>query len=48
MTTGADDPQRLVLYLAMAGYRFQILGPPEVVEAARAAAERLGAAMPPG
>lgn len=48
LTTGADDPQRLVLYLAMAGYRFEVLEPPEVVAATRAVAERLGAAMPPG
>lgn len=47
VTTGADDPQRLVLYLAMAGYRFEVLGPPEVVDATREVAERLGAAMPP-
>lgn len=47
VTTGADDPQRLVLYLAMAGIGFEVLGPPEVVAATRAVAERLGAAMPP-
>ncbi|MEZ0050773.1 putative DNA-binding transcriptional regulator YafY [Mycobacterium sp. MAA66] len=48
VTTGGDDPQRMVLYLAMPGYRFEVLEPPEVVAATRAVAERLGAAMPPG
>jgi predicted DNA-binding transcriptional regulator YafY len=47
VTTGGDDPERLVLYLAMAGYRFEVLGPPEVVAATQTVAERLGAAMPP-
>jgi len=41
VVTGADDPQRLVLYLAMPGIDFEILDPPEVADAARAAAQRL-------
>lgn len=48
VTTGGDDAERLVLYLAMPGYRFEVLDPPEVRAAVRAVAERLGAAMPPG
>ena len=41
VTTGADDPQVLVLYLAMVGCDFEILGPPEVIDAARVVAARL-------
>ena len=41
VVTGADDPQRLVVYLAMPGIDFEILDPPEVADAARAAAQRL-------
>lgn len=41
VTTGADDPDRIALYLAMAGYPFEILEPPEVIAAAGSAAERL-------
>ena len=41
VTTGADDPQVLVLYLAMVGRDFDILEPPEVIDAARAVAARL-------
>lgn len=39
--TGADDPERMALYLAMPGCEFEVLDPPEVAQAVRAAAERL-------
>jgi predicted DNA-binding transcriptional regulator YafY len=48
VTAGADDPQRLALYLAMVGVDFEILGPPEVIEGARVMAERLAAAVGSG
>ncbi|MDR3661724.1 MAG: YafY family protein [Mycobacterium sp.] len=48
VTTGGDDPERMVLYLAMPGYRFEVLEPPEVAAATRAVADRVRAAMPPG
>lgn len=48
VTAGGDDPERIVLYLAMPGYRFVVLEPPEVVAAAGVVADRLRAAMPPG
>ena len=48
VTAGGDDPERIVLHLAMPGYRFEVLEPPEVVAATRAVADRLRAAMPPG
>jgi predicted DNA-binding transcriptional regulator YafY len=41
VTTGADDPERMVGYLAAVGSDFEILSPPEVIAAARAVAERL-------
>ncbi len=41
MTTGADDPDVMALYLAMPGCEFQVLEPPEVADAVRTAAERL-------
>ncbi len=41
VTTGADDPDRMVLYLAMPGCEFEVLDPPEVALAVGAAAERL-------
>ena len=41
VSTGADDPHVLVLYLAMVGCDFEILGPPEVIDAARAVSARL-------
>jgi hypothetical protein len=34
VTTGADDPERLALYLAMADCDFEIIGPPEVIAGA--------------
>ena len=44
VTAGADDPERMILYFATVGYDFEILEPPEVVEAAAIVAERLGSA----
>lgn len=41
VTTGADDPQRLALWLAMSGLDFEVLGPQEVADAARVVAELL-------
>lgn len=41
VTTGADDPERMALYLAMPGCEFEVLDPPEVIHAVGAAAERL-------
>lgn len=48
VTAGGDDPERIALYLAMPGYRFEVLEPPEVIAAAGVVADRLRAAMPPG
>jgi hypothetical protein len=44
VTAGADDPQRMALYFAMPGIDFELLEPPQVVDAARAVAERIGRA----
>jgi predicted DNA-binding transcriptional regulator YafY len=44
VSAGGDDPEQIALYLAMVGGDFEILGPPEVIAGARAAAERLAAA----
>jgi predicted DNA-binding transcriptional regulator YafY len=44
MTTGADDPERMVPWLAMPGCEFEVLEPPEVVEAVRVVSERLARA----
>ncbi|PEG52285.1 YafY family transcriptional regulator [Mycolicibacterium diernhoferi] len=41
LTTGADDPDKMALYLAMPGCEFEVLEPPEVADAVRTAAERL-------
>jgi predicted DNA-binding transcriptional regulator YafY len=41
LTSGADDPDRMVLYLALPNCEFEILEPPEVIEAARTMAARL-------
>lgn len=41
VTTGADDPERLALYLAMIDCDFEILGPQEVIAGAQAMGERL-------
>ena len=45
VTAGADDPERMVLYFATVGYDFEILEPPEVMEAVETVAERLRAAV---
>jgi predicted DNA-binding transcriptional regulator YafY len=44
VTTGADDPQRMALYLALVGCEFEVLEPPEVVDAVRVVAARLARA----
>ncbi|MET0898936.1 MAG: YafY family protein [Mycobacterium sp.] len=41
VTAGADDPEKIALYLAMVGCDFEILGPPEVIDGARVMAQRL-------
>jgi predicted DNA-binding transcriptional regulator YafY len=45
VTAGADDPQKIPLFLAMVGADFEILGPPEVIDGARAMAARLSASV---
>ncbi|CAJ1508489.1 helix-turn-helix transcriptional regulator [[Mycobacterium] burgundiense] len=45
VSTGGDDPQRLVLWLALVGHDFDILGPPEVIAAARTVSQRLARAF---
>ncbi len=44
LTTGADDPQRMVPWLAMPGCDFEVLEPPEVIDAVRTVAERIARA----
>src|SRR6476646_7699790 len=44
LTAGADDPERMVFYLALPGCEFEVLEPPEVVRAVGSLAERLGRA----
>jgi predicted DNA-binding transcriptional regulator YafY len=46
VTTGGDDPERIALYLAMPGCAFEVLDPPEVVEAVTSVADRLRRAAP--
>jgi predicted DNA-binding transcriptional regulator YafY len=41
VTTGADDPERMVLYLALPNCEFEILEPIEVIDAARTMGARL-------
>jgi predicted DNA-binding transcriptional regulator YafY len=41
VTAGADDPERMVFYLALPGCEFEVLEPPEVVRAVGSLAERL-------
>jgi predicted DNA-binding transcriptional regulator YafY len=41
VTTGADDAERMALYLALVGCDFEILDPPDVVDGAVHAADRL-------
>lgn len=45
VTTGADDPERMVPWLALPGCDFEVLGPPEVVAAVRVVAERIARAV---
>lgn len=47
VTTGADDPERMVPWLATPGVEFEVLEPPEVVEAVASVAERLRRAAAP-
>jgi predicted DNA-binding transcriptional regulator YafY len=44
VTVGADDPEGMVPWLAMPGCAFEVLEPPEVIEAVRTVAERLSRA----
>src|SRR5690242_14318703 len=41
LTAGADDPERMVFYLALPGCEFEVLEPQEVVRAVGSLAERL-------
>jgi predicted DNA-binding transcriptional regulator YafY len=41
VTAGADDPERMVFYLALPDCEFEVLEPPEVVRAVALLAERL-------
>jgi predicted DNA-binding transcriptional regulator YafY len=41
VTAGADDPERMVSYFATVGADFEVLEPPEVVEAVAVVADRL-------
>lgn len=45
VTTGADDPERMVPWLAMPGCDFEVLEPPEVVDAVRTVAGRIARAV---
>ena len=45
VTTGADDPERMVPWLALPGCDFEVLEPPEVVDAVRVVAERIARAV---
>ena len=44
VTVGADDPERMVPWLAMPGCDFDVLEPPEVVDAVRVVADRIARA----
>jgi predicted DNA-binding transcriptional regulator YafY len=41
LTAGADDPERMPIYLAMPGCDFEVLEPPEVANAVQTVADRL-------
>jgi predicted DNA-binding transcriptional regulator YafY len=41
VTAGGDDAETIVVYLAMVGVDFEVLGPPEVAEAVGVVADRL-------
>jgi predicted DNA-binding transcriptional regulator YafY len=45
VTAGADDPHRLALYFATVGHDFQVLEPPEVIDAVREMTDRLRRAV---
>lgn len=45
VTTGADDPERMVPWLALPGCDFEVLETPEVVDAVRVVAERIARAV---
>jgi predicted DNA-binding transcriptional regulator YafY len=45
VTAGADDPERMVFYFATVGCDFEVLEPPEVVQAVAAATERMQRAV---
>lgn len=47
VTAGGDDPERMLLYFAMPGAAFEVLEPPEVIDAARAVSARLQRAASP-
>lgn len=44
VTVGADDPEGMVPWLAMPGCDFEVLEPPEVIEAVRVVADRIAGA----
>lgn len=48
VSTGGDDPDRMVLWLASVGCEFEVLEPPEVVAAAGRMARLLSGASPGG
>ena len=45
VTVGADDPERMIPCLAMPGCDFEVLEPPEVVDAVKVVADRIGRAV---
>ena len=45
VTVGADDPERMIPWLAMPGCDFEVLEPPEVVDAVKVVADRIGRAV---
>ncbi|KUI25676.1 transcriptional regulator [Mycobacterium sp. IS-1742] len=47
VTAGADDPERMALYFAVAGAEFEVLEPPEVIAAVGTVADRLRRAVSP-
>ncbi|ORB27659.1 helix-turn-helix transcriptional regulator [Mycolicibacterium parafortuitum] len=47
VTVGADDPERMIPWLAMPGCDFEVLEPPEVVDAVKVVADRIGRAVRP-
>ncbi|PQE01885.1 transcriptional regulator [Mycobacterium sp. EPG1] len=45
VTVGADDPERMIPWLAMPGCDFEVLEPPEVLDAVKVVADRIGRAV---